>query len=720
MGMGFENLVMLLGLVGIGLPVVAHLLTRRRHNVVHWGAMRFLQLGNRTRRRLHFQDLLLLLLRMGLIACLAIGLARPWGSGSFFGWFSPPAALDIVFIIDGSGSMEWQGTTTTPHQQATQWIHQALEDIRPEDTVSLIDARKSARRVLNSPTSDLTRIREDLARLSSPTGISHLPQAIEEALKVLTTTVNPSRKIVVLTDDQALAWHLDDPLTWKRIAESRKQFHAIPSIHLVSVGRGTESRQNFSVSRLKLSREMTVPDFPIKVQATVRQSGGTVPVTKLAFLEIDGQQVPGQSVDVVVPPDGEVAVEFDAIFSVIGEYVVSVVLDPDLLPVDDRADGVVNIIPGLPVLIVDGDTRLDAVRSESFYVHSAFASSGKRSPWVQSSVISESDFHVSPQNTPKVIFLLNVKQLTSIQWDQLKAFVREGGGLVIAAGDRTDAAAWNRLDENRPEKLLPARFDSFQRATGEEMVTINSDSLTPLWLQRFRQETGVDLLQSRFGNWWKLENNESVQVLARNSLGEPFIVSQKFGRGEVIQLAFPLDADGSTFPAKGDFVPFLHEMTFHLAGNQSHRHVEAGTPLQLRLPSSGETDVLVSGPGFSREPALLIQKGQVSYAVYRNTTIPGVYQFERAGESGMSHPFVVLDDRSESDLTPLSEADRKKRNDDYDLSSAESFRDVLTGTSIASPRVEFWWVLMLVLLGLLVSEAALTRRMVRGIEGQKS
>ncbi len=39
------NPVMLLGLAGVLLPVLAHLLSKKTYDVVEWGAMQFLELG---------------------------------------------------------------------------------------------------------------------------------------------------------------------------------------------------------------------------------------------------------------------------------------------------------------------------------------------------------------------------------------------------------------------------------------------------------------------------------------------------------------------------------------------------------------------------------------------------------------------------------------------------------------------------------------------------
>src|SRR6267143_2173079 len=98
---------MLVGLAGISIPVIIHLLNRRRFDVVDWGAMQFLQISEKTRRRLLLEELLLMLLRIGLLALLVFGLANPFVEGMNVALRLPGTRpnRDAVLIIDGSYSM---------------------------------------------------------------------------------------------------------------------------------------------------------------------------------------------------------------------------------------------------------------------------------------------------------------------------------------------------------------------------------------------------------------------------------------------------------------------------------------------------------------------------------------------------------------------------------------------------------------------------------------
>ena len=63
---GVLNALMLLGLLGVALPLLIHLFNRRRDQVIDWGAMQFLDLGRRAQRKIRLTELLLMLARMAI------------------------------------------------------------------------------------------------------------------------------------------------------------------------------------------------------------------------------------------------------------------------------------------------------------------------------------------------------------------------------------------------------------------------------------------------------------------------------------------------------------------------------------------------------------------------------------------------------------------------------------------------------------------------------
>ena len=728
MSFGFLNVAMLLGTAAVVLPVIAHLLSKRRYDVVHWGAMRFLQLGKKTRRRIRIQDILLLLLRMGLIALVALALARPWGQGSLMGHIRTQDARDLVIVLDSSASMAWQGNQDTPHQAAIDWIHEALETLGPSDTVALIDARSQPRKLIDPPTSNFSLVRKELADLPDPSGTSNLPGAITEAIKILMTGTNLTREVIVLTDRQALPWHAGDEFAWERIDDLVSQPEVTPRIRVVDLTDEPGDPTNISVGRIELSREVTVPNFPIRLRATLQQSGGAN-VQKNVFFEINGQRVDLMTKEVNLLPDGEALVEFERVFTKTGKYIIRISTEEDDLPTDNASEAVVLVENGIPVLLVDGTPNVDVTKSETFFARSVFAASGDVSPWVNATVVAARDFNADSLKGQKVVFLCNVPRLTDPQKQALSEYVAGGGGLVIAPGDQVEPANWNQLAEVAGVRFLPAEFESIdaEAPKAADSVTIDSLSLKLPWLRRFRKESGIDFCTARFSKWWKLnpqaaavpddaEENETTSrpmIIANLSTGSPLIVTGTFGDGTIMQLATALDADWSTLPAKSDFVPFLHELVFLLSSSDMTRNVGVGSPLVLPL---SEADVIddftVTGPGIEDESVIRNNDAATPQVMFTETYLPGIYEFKNA--NGTSEPFAVSDDREESDLTPLTDADWEILATDERLETIEDVDQLIALRDDESSRTELWWLLLALVLLMLVAEVALTRNMVKG------
>ncbi len=230
MNWGVLNAVMLVGLAGAALPLIIHLLNRRRGEVIDWGAMQFLDLGRRARRRIRLTELLLMLARMALLALVALALARPFWSRSVSADIAVRVGIgqslphrDVVLVLDGSDSMARQIGGTTPFALAVEWTQEFVRQCRPGDSVALLVAGDRVRRVLDPPVFDHTKLDAALAGIDAPRGSSDLPGALADAFRILERTENPGREIIVLTDGQRHAWR---PAKWPAGASFVRCTHA--------------------------------------------------------------------------------------------------------------------------------------------------------------------------------------------------------------------------------------------------------------------------------------------------------------------------------------------------------------------------------------------------------------------------------------------------------------------------------------------------------------
>src|SRR4051794_24812210 len=138
-------LLLLLGLLALLIPPIIHLLNRRRYDVIDWGAMQFLHISEVTRRKIMLEELLLMLLRMGLLGILVAALAGPFLTlpGPAARVFGRPAR-DVVLVIDASASMSAldEADGKSPYESAREWAVNYLDDLAPGDGVAVLLARE--------------------------------------------------------------------------------------------------------------------------------------------------------------------------------------------------------------------------------------------------------------------------------------------------------------------------------------------------------------------------------------------------------------------------------------------------------------------------------------------------------------------------------------------------------------------------------------------------
>lgn len=739
--MWFLNAAMLLGLAGVALPVLAHLLSKKKYDVVRWGAMQFLELGRNTQRRVRLEEMLLMFIRMGLIAILAIALARPWISSRWFAGYNSTETRDVVLIVDGSSSMGWEGKKTTPHAAALQWGHRFLEQLRGGDTVAVLDARDVVRSVVTPGSTDFRVIRQALNSLPPPGGGADLTEATSQGLRMLNSAGNLARDVIILTDLQARSWSVDDPQRWEFLDEQRLQPAIVPRIWVVDVGGQTAaSRENFSLARLKLSREFTAPDMSIRIQTKLRHHGGQSASSRKIYLEVDGQRLTNATIQSAsIPPGGEFNVEFDHVFTTPGGHLVSVVLDHDQLAGDDRADAALEVTPPLPVVIVDGVPHPDPTRSETFFVKIALGDGSAQTALIKPRVITVEALTPEALRDHQLLVLANVRQLTPPQVSTVRGFVDGGGGLLVALGDQVQRDFYNDTLFDKGKGLLPGTLEKIDQtpmaAEGQPSASIQIDnaSLELPWLQSFRKENQGGLTETRFDKWWQVTvsqpaaneqpaaANQSSIVTARLTNGAPFLMERNFGHGRVLMMSAPLDSDWSTLPAKPDYVPFLHEILFHLAtGSRTSRNVLVGEPLLLPVAQDfDKSQYAFRGPGKLNLPVSLGGDELRRLAKLDDTSVPGVYSFvptkngePAAGAKGS--PCVVDFDRRESDLTMLTREQQTFLQGKDRLKIVTSLDELRKQMFANNTKAEFWQLLLLVVLGMLVVEVWLTRRLVQG------
>ncbi len=746
---------LLIGLAGIALPVIAHLLNRRRFDVVEWGAMQFLNPSRRTRRRLKLEELLLLLLRIALVTVIVLAVARPVIPSGFLGGFYSSGSRTVVLVIDGSNSMSRTDGMKTVHQTAVRRAMEFLRTLGPNDTVALIDARDVPRSVIESPLRDIRAVDDQLLNLPGPGGACDALAAIEKAIGILGRSSAAAREIVVFSDRQSQGWHPTSDADWARVDEMLKFPAVRPQIWVVDVGLPVDSSsRNVSVGRIEISREMSVPDFSVRLRVPIRNDSDReiqIPVR----LQMEGQTLPGQTQDVSVPARSEGIAEFEHSARSSGTHVLTVTaeISGDAIVADNVSHAALHISDSLSVLLVNGVPSSTPAERATFYAELAFAPPEQGVPWVRTQVVDATD--LTPEHFQKaaVVVLCNVGMIPDKAAKALADFSAAGNGVIIASGPNTTPESFEQTFV-ATGLLLQLRVTGIQEISDTDVpLQLAPLSIQPGWLDRFRSDPSRSFLKAGFAAWVQTKTvepdvteSESSAIssksgfpiaLAQLSNGAPLILEARHGAGTVLMLTSTLDRTWTDLPTRSDFVPFLHEAVFHVASSRSHRNIGFAEPQVVRfsLPETAEITgnqsngnsasgrssekrpevFTITNPSKSKTTLPGTSDGTAAEAVFNETFVPGVYRVDGPAEwpTPPRDAFVVNYDHAEDDLIELTIADKDRLATNDRIHFVPAFSELARQMYGEESTWELWAILMGLFLLLLVLELVLTRRSVQ-------
>jgi hypothetical protein len=753
---------MLAGLLALAIPPIIHLLNRRRFDVVDWGAMQFLQVSEVTRRRLMLEEVLLMVVRMGLLGVLVLALAGPFLDVRLPAGFGPRASRDVVLLLDGSSSMtatdELSGSS--PAEKAREWARAYVEELSAGDGVALLVAREQVEPLVGSLSSDRARVRELLGKEVYCAGSANWPEAVKQADAILAGSQKLRREVIVLSDNQKFGWADADTLfRWELLASELGAKATRPRLWAVNLAPDRDAAPpNYGLAPLVSNRPVVAVDREVTFKTELLLVGqpSYSPPYKIR-LEVDGKHVrdltppAGKGDGMPVPKDGRMPFSFAHRFQKAGSHLVSVVLEPDpppedrppgyvlkdRVPGDNRQDFAVEVLPALPVLLVDGAASASAGQFGSDFLRDALSPARDRTPAVQTRVVAVGDFApalLTGEPRPLVLILHDVSRLSASQAEGVAAFLAEGGGVLVTLGERAEQGWYNEQLYRGGDGWLPARLDGIAGEEARLQDAVRPDPATfahPV-LELFQKVTTGGLAEARFPRWWRLstpgQHSPGVPVgqLTAGATKTPLFVERAFKAGRVLLCAVPLDASwGSNLVDLPAFVPLVHEAVYYLAGARSAEYnLRAGQPLRLRVSADATLDRFQlqppGGPQWPLSPrageagsyqARLVPQEQGALLVYEGVRNAGVYRVLTPQQQTVF--YVVPADPREADLTGCTAEEREKVVKAVGVQYEDERDEILGSAEGATSRQEMWWWLLVGLIGLLCLEVWMTRRLVK-------
>lgn len=630
----FLNPWLLLGLAGVSIPVLIHLVRQQATKPVDWGAMRFLfDTISVRRRKMEWEDLLLMAARCLLLGLVALAIARPFVTpDSGIPWlFVLPAALlgiallggsfvlgsakvrwitralsiaillvaaglvlfekhlnlkrfeasgrrDVALVIDASSSMEILRDGKTGFEIAIAEARRVVNESPRGTAFAIILGGPAPEALTAAPLTHRADVLGVLGELMPIGGIFRAHDALSMATLALSEGKNASKEILVFTDSQRASWRLEDPAAWRNLEAAWKTLPNQPKLILRSFGT-PENFRNLALNDFELSRPVIGTDREVVIRAQVENTGTQAITPGPISLEIGGSKVSETSVGLLLAGQTE-TIEFRHRFTQPGPQLVQLRIDAqDDLEADNRLDHVINVRAKLPVLLVEGNPSGSFFERASGYSALALApsqavlggeSSGK-SFLMDPRVVNATALRNEDIEEADVIILADVQRLPAATAQVLARKIAEGAGLITIAGPRIDPDFYNEW-EGLDGAMIPMKI-------GAE--TTNAEGTSPA-LSTFHHEalqifsTESDLKDANITRWRKTTPlaDRATQAAAFNN-GDAFIAARNYGKGRSLLVTAALDARAGGLPAKRSFVPLIHELTLWTAGQGTDLNVEA-------------------------------------------------------------------------------------------------------------------------------------------------
>jgi len=631
--LSFLNPAFLWALPAAALPILIHLLSRRRIPEIPFPTTQFLRaLEPREIRRLRLREILLLILRTLALLIFVLAFARPTVTprGAV-----THAAAAVGILLDDSESMAALDDHARPRVEGAIARALAIVDAaRAGDELYLARATRPGE-AETGRARDRVRLKRTLQGIEA----QPLPARLEGSLRPLRLALQRSalkeRELYVVSDLQragvtpearheiAEAARNGIRVILLPVTEGRTPNHAIlavdPIIRPGPEGRGLEMR-------VRLANDADGPSDRLALRVRRGDAlvgGGDAALrageTRWVSMPLETGAVAGTEIPVIVESD------------------------VDALPTDDRWYAVLGAPRHLRVL------RIAEPRSGEpppRYAELALDPGGKGTSGFVVETTGPGALLGLNRTRADVVLLDDVASLSADAESRLKRYVHEGGGLVVALGPHSDPDYYTRglfpgiidLTLAQPERAAEgSSFELRARLPGHPV------------LEGLAVGVGSPLSQARLSGVMRgRATSPRAEVVVQTTGGLPLVVAAP----SVAVFLSSLADDWGELPYSGAFVPLVRGLVAYAArapAGAAGTEPRVGERPFARLDAAPSGAVIARGPGGYTSPAAMENEGMGFRAVSDAPAAQaGFYTFEAGGRRLAT--VAVNPDPVESDL----------------------------------------------------------------------
>ncbi len=624
--LSFLNSIILFGLAAAAIPLLIHLLARRRLKKVYFSSLTFLKSMQKSQLRwLKIRQLLLLIVRTLIIIFLVLAFARP-ALRSHLRGVGAEAQTSAVVLLDNSYSMSRETKDGSLFELARGKAEELLELLGSGDEVTIITFSDGVDFKLPPLSSNKEALEGRLEDFSPSHRTTDVVKALLDAVEVLEESANLNREIYLLTDLTKSGWRQRERLN---LLEGENSSDRPVRLYLIPFR--APDLDNLSVGELDFGRQLVQVGKSFRLNGTVTNYTERRQDRRLVSLFLDGRRVAQN--DVTLPAGGKTVIDFSLQVDSPGFHYGRLELEDDELPADNSCYFSFRIPEVTNVLIVGENPRV--VRHIRWALNPG---SNSRGP-LMVKVAGPKD--LPRENLPRyeVIILAGLSRIEPNVWEGLKRFAEAGGGLFFSLGSNPDLRFYNQRVAGPifgvQIKGSIGRAGSKKRFFSWEEIDL-SHPIFSIYRDLENQDKSAPFVSPKFYAYYQVKTSRRSRTVGSLSNQDPILLEGRFENGgKALLLTSSFAESFSDVSMRSFFVPLLNRACEYLAQDLSayFSEVRVGAEIQVELPSKvSEGEIVITRPDgerFFTSATLLPRRRMVSFG---GTELPGIYRFSSSGE----------------------------------------------------------------------------------------
>ena len=588
-------------------PVMLHLLHRKRPQPIDFAAIRFLsEAMAKSRRSRRITQCMTLLMRVLIILLLALAFSRPVIK---FGGLTLGRQRNLLIVLDSSASMQAKRGDRTLFEDGRDWAAKLIASLDSGDKVALIAPGSPEEQIVYPPVSDHAGVLAALQELRPGFGHADIIAPISGLFSKNTDELR-GIEIHVFSDFQRGAWAKTSA---KTLADNLSDAGALLFLNhcgAISSGDSGIDVATFVPPAIIDAGSVTAR---VEISANSQFSG-----TNVIHIENNGTELNHAAVE---PKPGE-HISFSMTAETTGgeqQMCGLIRSEDDAYPLNNSFFYSLQRVKGIPVAIVNGTSPRD-----SFFLRHALNPGGRAVSLLEPFDVDWNTFVATETSTAAMAFVCNPPPLDDAAVSRIETMLAAGKDIVIFPG----SAHGITQESLRRIKLLSqiqARLNDNPEASRLEIRQPKAN------LQFSKRIAAVFPPPWSFPSRCSMEftmPGGSCENLLETDKGS-FLIAAKQDAGTLWLFATSANRDWSDWPVTPSFLVCIQEIARTVAYRPGTAlFARVGGDLQFQWPSvSGNSvEMTVTAPDNSTRKVSLTRESQTRPFVLGGFLMPGIHR----------------------------------------------------------------------------------------------